>query len=209
MPEAGRAPPLILDVGQRAERPGAVESDRIAGGQEHRNRVVVRQLALEFRDLGIHAAEERNLPRARRAGREALEELMQRKIVGHVLGHDDGEIGGLALADGTQGLIAAGKFGVPVRLDPQATVRFLFDGGKQHVLEEAGTHAAQRFVVGIAQDFRGDCRAGQQGGGKHHRQNAPGRAGKLDHRRLHGVSVVSLATNAAKDGKFYEQSFSF
>lgn len=72
--------------------------------------------------------------------------------------------------------------------------------------DEAGAHAAERFVVGVSEDFCGRCRAGQKGGSEYDRQDLPGQTREMGCHQLHGVSVA--VADVVKDGTVYEQSFS-
>ena len=63
---------------------------------------------------------------------------------------------------GAQGIVAAGNFTVPLVVNFQSAIRFLFNGGEEYLLDEPGTHPAQWwFMVGIAENFLGGRSGGQ------------------------------------------------
>ena len=92
VPEARRPPLLALDVGQRGKRLSAVEGDQVASRQKP-GTALPPASSFEFRESPIHATEERNLLRTGRTDWKALENLVQRQIVGHVFRHHYRQIG--------------------------------------------------------------------------------------------------------------------
>ena len=148
VPEAGGPPLASPELVQAVERGRAEERHGIARAEKERDDVVPLQLRREGRYLRIDAAEEVDLPASARAQGEALEDLLQRQVLGGVLGNHARHVRDAGL-DRPQGVVGGGDPAVPVILDLQTPLGFPLDAGEQHVLEEAGAHPAQRLMIAV------------------------------------------------------------